>query len=134
MIKSFDHTTITVSKMKRSVEFYRDLLGFEVLGMLPQKKANFVYLQLGDYKLELFEFEENGSSYEPEPDEDVGLKHLAFRVEDVDAVTEKLKAEGVNFTLEPLETDGVKLAFFQDPDGISIEIIEGEPDFVPYRE
>ncbi|MFW6026861.1 MAG: VOC family protein [Candidatus Woesearchaeota archaeon] len=132
MIKGFDHFTITVSDMERSIEFYRDLLGLEVLGKLVKEKGVFVYLKLGEGMLEIFEFDKKGKDYQQKELEDIGIQHLGMTVADVDTVTKKLKKAGVNFLVEPRSVDGVRLAFFEDPDGINIEIMQGELDLIPY--
>ncbi|MFW5995902.1 MAG: VOC family protein, partial [Halanaerobiaceae bacterium] len=59
-------------------------------------------------------------------DQDPGIKHFGFKVEDIDDVTRRLKEEEVKFTLDPLDAEGdVRIAFFQDPDGVLIELVEG---------
>lgn len=128
MLKGFDHVTITVSDLKRSVEFYRDLLGLEVMGMLEQNGGDFklVYFQAGDAVIEMFHFAEEGTPVPESDDQDPGIKHFGFKVEDIDDVTRRLKEEGVEFTLDPLDAEGdVRIAFFQDPDGVLIELVEG---------
>jgi len=133
MIRGFDHFAITVNDMKRSIEFYRDILGLSVLGKLVKENGIFVYLKLGTDMIELFEFDKKGKPYQAKELEDIGIQHLGLKVDSVDDVTEKLKKEDVKFTLEPRSIDGVRLAFFEDPDGIFIEIIEGELDLLPYE-
>jgi catechol 2,3-dioxygenase-like lactoylglutathione lyase family enzyme len=57
----------------------------------------------------------------------LGMRHIAFKVKSVDATAARLKKAGVTFTLEPTNATGeVRIAFFKDPDGTLIEIIEGE--------
>ncbi|MFW5992033.1 MAG: VOC family protein [Halanaerobiaceae bacterium] len=136
MIKDFDHVTITVSDLERSVQFYRDILGLKVAGMLEQNDGNFklVYLKAGDTLLELFYFTEKGDPLPGTEDIDIGIKHFGFKVESVDEVTRKLKEQDVEFTLEPLDaTGGVRIAFFKDPDGVLLEIVEGELELKPYN-
>jgi lactoylglutathione lyase len=136
MLKKFDHVTITVEDLERSVEFYRDILGLEVAGMLEQDEGNFklVYLRSGDVMIELFNFTEKGKAPGEQKDIDFGLKHFGFKVDSVDEVTRKLKEQGVEFVLEPLDaTGGVRIAFFKDPDGVLLEIVEGELELNPYK-
>lgn len=133
-----DHPAITVKDLKRSIEFYRDILGFEVLGQMVQRNGTFkiVYLQAGDARIELFHFTEKGRDLDPTvTDLDLGFKHLGFRVDDVDAVAAELKAKGVEFTVEPKDSSsgGVRLAFFKDPDGNLLEIISGELNLEPFE-
>jgi len=132
MINKFDHFTVTVTDMEQSVKFYRDTLGLEVLGKLVKENGIFVYLKLGEGMLELFEFDKKGEPYKQKDLEDIGIQHLGMTVDDVDEVTEELKAKDVNFLVEPQSVDGVRLAFFEDPDGINIEIMEGELELQPY--
>ena len=60
----------------------------------------------------------------------LGNRHLAFYVADVDAETARLKDAGVPFTTEPTHVTGdVRLAFFLDPDGTSLELLSGPPRY-----
>ncbi|MFW5987912.1 MAG: VOC family protein [bacterium] len=128
MLKDFDHVTITVSDLKESIKFYRDILGLEVMGMLEQNDGDFklVYFKAGSSVIEMFHFSEKGKAILENDDHDLGIKHFGFKVDSVDQVTKTLKEKGVEFTLEPLDaTGGVRIAFFKDPDGVLIEIVEG---------
>lgn len=131
-----DHVAITVRDMERSVGFYRDLLGFEVLGQLflNEGTLKIVYLQSGAVRVELFEFRgQDAETAVGVPDTVGGFKHLALQTDDVDGVAARLKAAGTEFTLEPLDAVGrVRLAFFRDPDGNLLELVSGVPDVAPY--
>jgi len=133
----FDHFAITVSNLRRSIDFYQDILGFKVLGQLIQDNGNFiiVYLDMGNGKiLELFNFSEKGEPITSYNDKNIGMKHFAFKVDNVDEAYEYFKKEGVEFTMEPTNAEGgVRIAFFKDPDGILIEIIQGELKLKPYE-
>jgi methylmalonyl-CoA epimerase len=134
---NLDHVAITVRDMDRAVAFYRDVLGFEVLGQLVLDGGTFklVYLQAGTGRIELFAFTEKGRASDTQNrDQDLGLKHVAFSVDDVDAVAHRLKAHGVPLTLEPLDAPGgVRLAFFHDPDGNLLELVSNLPNMEAYR-
>ncbi len=134
---SLDHIAITVQDMERAVAFYQGVLGFEVLGQLLLNDGTFklVYLQAGAARIELFAYTEEGRrDATAERNEDLGFKHVAFTVGDVDAMARRLKAHDVPFTVEPTDAPGgVRLAFFRDPDGNLLEIVDRLPDMAPYR-
>lgn len=57
-----------------------------------------------------------------------GLDHFGLTLEDIDAVSAQLKADGVEFTSEPTTIrPGVRVCFVRGPDGISIELLERHP-------
>lgn len=115
--------------------FYRDLLGFPVLGRLyyPNKVGLVIdLLDIGNNGiLEIFSFKESTKPSEWIPNAlQLGMRHIAFKVKSVDATAARLKAAGVEFALEPLNaTGGVRIAFFKDPDGTLLEIVEGELEY-----
>ena len=140
--EDFQHVTVSVSDVDKSLAFYRDLLGFPVLGRLYYtNEIGLVidFLDIGNNAiLEIFSFanaptKPSGFLYD---DLQLGMRHMAFRVNDVDAVTERLKNAGVEFTLDPLDAiGGVRIAFFKDPDGTLVEITQGQLDYhVPGQE
>jgi catechol 2,3-dioxygenase-like lactoylglutathione lyase family enzyme len=60
----------------------------------------------------------------------LGVRHLALYVGDVDAEAARLQAAGVEFTTEPTDVAGdVRLAFFHDPDGTVLELISQPPNY-----
>lgn len=127
---TFDHVTLSASDLPQALHFYRDILGFPVLGQLcPRDERGFTitYLQAGSAVLELFSFSVPTIHHRWNPDETVlGLKHLGFYVDDVDAVAARLRAAQVPFIYPPTDALGaVKTAFFADPDGNALELIDG---------
>jgi len=124
-----DHVTLMVRDLKRSVEFYTQKLGFEVRGETPpERNVKTVFLQCGDANLDLYGMVE-GEPFVPEHREhEVGLVHIALKVEDVDRVYEELVKRGVGFHIKPFyqPRSGRKIAFFKDPDGNVLHITDGE--------
>ena len=58
----------------------------------------------------------------------IGLDHIGFRVDDVDATIEELRGRGAIIFTEPKTIgSGARIAFVQGPDGVRIEIIRREP-------
>ena len=142
-IDSLDHVAITVADMDRSLAFYAGLLGCEVLGQLLLDDGTFklVYLRKGRALIELFAHRtvsaQPGSTDAPAaaraPDR-VGFEHLAFHSDDVDGVAAALAAAGVPFSVAPKDAAGdVRLAFFRDPDGNTLEVVSNLPEMEPYR-
>lgn len=130
--KDFQHVTISVSDIHQALNFYHDVLGFPVLGRLYYRNPVGLvidFLDIGNQAiLEIFSFSSQTKPGEWIPNDlQLGLRHIGFKVKDVDAVTKRLKDVGVPFTLEPLDaTGGVRIAFFKDPDGTLLEIVEGD--------
>ncbi|MBQ1901378.1 MAG: VOC family protein [Lachnospiraceae bacterium] len=120
------HIAIIVSDYKKSREFYVEKLGFEV------KRENFRQ-DKNDWKLdlkvnehtELEIFAPENAPKRPSYPEACGLRHLAFHVENIETVVEELKNLGIE--CEPIRKDtftGEKMTFFQDPDGLPLELHE----------
>ena len=129
-VSGFQSVTISVSNIDRSLAFYRDLLGFKVLDQSTREDGVIVHsLDIGNQKtLQLLSF---SKSAKPSPwlpnDFQTGLRHAGFKVNDVDGTTARLKQAGVEFTLDPLDATGeVRIAFFKDPDGTLLEVVQKE--------
>lgn len=124
MIEGIHHIAIICSDYQRSKDFYTRILGFSVIAEHYRSARDSFKLDLwvDDHtQIELFSFPSPAprSSF-PEA---CGLRHLAFRVNDIAAVIRHLEAQGV--PCEPLRTDeytGKAFTFFADPDGLPIEL------------
>lgn len=120
------HVAIIVSNYNRSKHFYSEVLGFEVVREVYREERRSYKLDLKvDERttLELFSFSDPPLrlSY-PEA---CGLRHLAFSVGDIEASIAYLNARGIE--VEDVRVDeftGQKFTFFQDPDGLPIELYE----------
>ena len=122
MIKKYLHTRFRVSDMNKSISFYQDVLGMEVIEQKTSPRGSkLVFLKFPDMdcELELCSFPDSGSVHVPED-----LVHLAFEVDDLEVCIEKLNAAGVPITEGPLETsNGTKFIFTEDPDKYEIELM-----------
>jgi glyoxylase I family protein len=126
MLKSIHHIAIICSDYERSKDFYTRILGLEILQEIYRAERDSYKLDLalnGRYVIELFSF--------PDPPERVsrpealGLRHLAFEVENVESAILKLEADGVK--CEPVRVDehtGKRFTFFEDPDKLPLELYE----------
>jgi catechol 2,3-dioxygenase-like lactoylglutathione lyase family enzyme len=120
-----EHVNLTVSDLKRSVAFYRELFGFQVRweGTTADGQPA---AHVGDERtyLALFQAETPGTA--PEGYEHVGINHFGFVVDDLDATRARLVSLGVQPHYEPVYDPGRRL-YFCDPDGIEIELVEYSP-------
>ncbi len=122
----FTYVGIQVRNIDRSIAFYRDLFGMEVLHRQEVHETGGEWAELKSHDssqlLELNWYPE-GSRFFPGPyrngDE---LDHLAFECEDVAAAYAELTAKGAKPAIPPFLEGGTWLAYVQDPDGIWIEL------------
>lgn len=127
MLKKIHHIAIICSDYQKSKDFYVNKLGLEILAEVYRKERNSYKLDLalnGNYVIELFSFPNPPSR--PSRPEACGLRHLAFEVNDVEKVKSELETKGI--VSEPIRIDeftGKKFTFFEDPDGLPLEIYEG---------
>lgn len=124
-LQQIHHVAIIVSDYKKSREFYVDKLGFEVIREHYRKEKNDykLDLKLGDCELEIF-----GISKSPKRasyPEACGLRHLAFKVDCIEDVITELKELGIETeSIRIDEFTNKKMTFFQDPDGLPLELHE----------
>ena len=149
MITGIHHVSFCVSDMERSLRFYRDGLGFDVLsdrtiqGPVPEKviqlrgaHLRLVHLRGHGLGLELIQY------YAPEglPRAvrpcDVGSAHICFLVDDIDGEMERLTGHGARFlsdamTVEGGPNAGNRYVYFLDPDDIPLELSQPAPRGTP---
>lgn len=124
-LNAIHHVAILVSDYEKAKEFYVTKLGFEIIRdhYRPHRGDRKLDLKLSDCELELFAVKDAPArlSY-PEA---LGLRHLAFRVEDIEKAIAELEAKGIE--TEPVRVDeftNKKMTFFHDPDGLPLELHE----------
>ena len=116
------HTMVRVRDIEESKKFYCDLLGLEEIRRMDSEQGKFTLVFLappGQHETPV-ELTWNWDSDE-EYDEGRNFGHLAYEVEDIYAMCEKLQAAGVTINRPP--RDG-RMAFVRSPDGISIELLQ----------
>lgn len=119
------HIAIIASDWEKTKAFYMDKLGFSLIREVyrPAQDDYLRMIQLGDTCLEVFIKPQ--APQRPTAPEAMGLRHLAFHVEDVPAAAQWLNAMGIE--TEPVREDAVnggRFTFFKDPDGLPLEIHE----------
>lgn len=125
-IEKIDHVSINVTDIKKSLDFYGNVLGLKQQQTVDCGDFDITYFALPDgSRLELFDYHGKNQNTLREESE-VGLRHLAFQVEDVAMHEKLLKAEGVRITLSTCDLPnlGVRVLLFLDPNGVTLEFCE----------
>ena len=106
-----NYTTIVVEDMEESVNFYKEIFGFEVERLLdmPNKQITFM---IG----------ENGSGVEliKEDETEIGLNAIAVSVDDVEKAVEDVKSKFPLVEVQLVDVPNGKLGFVSDPNGVTI--------------
>jgi len=117
------HAEIGVSDLDRSLAFYRDLLGFR---LAEEETGGVVWLDAGPARLKLVDARGGDLGGWSTDNLQRGIRHVGLKVGSVDAWARRLRDAGAEFTVQPMDAaGGVRIAFFLDPDGAHLEIIEG---------
>ncbi|MCA9830429.1 MAG: VOC family protein [Dehalococcoidia bacterium] len=123
MLKRLDNIGIAVTDARRALEFYTSKLGFQ--GEVTDGEGA---VSLGDISLYIFESKSPApatartDSYYENP---VGLDHLAFEVDDIDAAAAELETRGIAFLGPAVGAPGeFRFRGFHDPDGNMLYIIQ----------
>lgn len=142
-IVAADHTGFTVSDLERSLAFWRDVLGFELshrphqtgalaseITGVPGAEISIAVLRGYGHKIELLQYlaPADREHFAPRPC-DVGSVHVAFTVENLDALLEKIAASdwkpaGTPQTLTAGPNTGKRVVYVRDPDGTTIEFMQ----------
>jgi catechol 2,3-dioxygenase-like lactoylglutathione lyase family enzyme len=136
------HFGLCVSDLERSLRFYGDGLGFDVaeryeldsetmpgldraLEIGERVTVTSQFIRLGTLGIELLEYSTPAPSGAPSATRaQLGLSHLAFHVDDVEASVAKLVACGGTVIESTRAELGVPLVFLHDPDGVRIELMQ----------
>jgi catechol 2,3-dioxygenase-like lactoylglutathione lyase family enzyme len=141
-----DHVGITVSDLDRALGFYRDLLGLRVLADstliepevadllgLDSVQLRIVDLDSGDGRVvELIQYLQPKGTQIAYASADPATAHIAFTVDDLDAVRERLSQAGATIvSRRPITIsdpggsfDGAICLYVRDPDGAILELVQ----------
>lgn len=147
------HTGFTVRSLERSLAFYRDLLGLEVVFQwnpqadyireivgYPEVDLHSVILRVPgtDTFLELLEYRNIPEKTVDMANGNIGNGHIAFTVDELDPLFERLAAAGVKSVSKPVTptigpNKGGRAVYLIDPDGFRVELIQAARGFGDYK-
>ena len=122
----------TVAK-EASIKFYRDIIEFEQghTCRLPEYGIDITFFKLpgGDTLLELIHYDEARTIPTYEVTERGILRHIAFTVDDVDAVAARLKRYGIEPHFGPINLPnlGIRVILIKDPNDVEVEFCQHIP-------
>ena len=125
-INKVHHIAIICADYNLSKKFYTELLGFKIIKEVFRSERNSYKLDLAlesNYIIELFSFP--NPPKRPSKPEAVGLRHLAFEVDNIEDTVAFLKTNHIQ--VEPIRMDeftNKKFTFIADPDNLPIEFYE----------
>jgi lactoylglutathione lyase len=147
------HTGLTVRSLERSIAFYRNTLGFELvfqwnpqapyIGELvgyPTVDLHSAILRIpgSDVFLELLEYRGIPQTVNDMSNGNIGNAHIAFFVDQLEPLYENLTALGVKSVSRPVTptigpNQGGRAVYLIDPDGFRVELIETKRSFADYQ-
>lgn len=134
-MKEFDlsplHVGLSVSSLDESIRWYRENLGFELVGreMIAHIGAEIATVKNGAFMLELFQRPDARPlpAHRRHPDTDVrdqGIKHMCLCTSDLEGLVARLRANGVEIVIGPGTMGDYTFYYIKDNDGILIELME----------
>jgi glyoxylase I family protein len=131
MITGIEHVGLAAEDPQTLVDWYITLLGFRIVYALPDRRTYFIRAR-------------NGGMIEVYPAQHAcpaldnvhrGLRHIALTVTDCDATVKALREQGVAVPeATRVSTVEMKLAFFQDPEGNLLHLVERRTEIPLSRE
>jgi lactoylglutathione lyase len=123
-LKKLLHTRMRVDDLERTVKFYTEVLGLELMTRHESPRgAKLAFLRTPNSEelLEITYFPDSGP-VKVQPD----LMHLAFEVDDLEAYGKYLESKGIKFSDGPTisKSSGSVFAFIDAPEGYEIELIQ----------
>jgi glyoxylase I family protein len=120
VIKGIEHVAIASFNPHELAEWYvRQLDCIKVADTVKT-----VYLRAANGAVIEFVYADN---LPPTPEiRDAGLRHIAFAVDDLDEASSLLISRGISFVDERVEMAGLRLRFFQDPEGNFLHLVQRE--------
>jgi catechol 2,3-dioxygenase-like lactoylglutathione lyase family enzyme len=141
-----NHVGIVVSDLDASIRFYEALTGTKVVNKdvvggprmaavqgLDQVLIRYANVHLANLNIDLLQYDQPLPKTARYGGNEISAMHLCFEVDDLDAVYRRMRQAGIAFQGEPMTFGpddmlkkgiGTKVAYFDDPDGTHLEIIQ----------
>jgi catechol 2,3-dioxygenase-like lactoylglutathione lyase family enzyme len=116
MTLKLNHLHLKTKDPEKTVKFYVENLGAKVVNQSPS----------GGYRLDLHGLSLNVTGFleNQTREQRYGMEHIAIDTDELDALVEKLKAQGINILEQTTVSGGRRVCFFEGPDGVQLEFIE----------
>lgn len=116
MLQKIDHIGVAVKSIDEAAKFWENTLGLKIVGKetVAEQKVTTAFLPIGESEIELLESTDaDGPIAKFIEKKGEGVQHIAFRVENIEAALEQLKAQGVRLIDEKprIGAGGAKIAF-----------------------
>lgn len=120
LFKSIHHVSFVISNLEKSLSFYKDILGLELVTTRPEMSFEGCWLNINEYQQIHLLIVKN---YDPieRPEHGGRDRHVAFVVEDLDQISSRLNEYNVTYTKSK---SGRNALFVRDPDGNTLELIQ----------
>ena len=121
------HTMLRVGELERSIRFYTEVLGMELLRRndYPEGRFTLAFVGYGEESDHtVLELTHNWDT--PVYDLGSGFGHIAVQVDDAYQACAEVKRQGGTVSREagPMKHGSMVIAFVEDPDGYKIEFIQ----------
>ena len=116
MTLKLNHLHLKTKDPEKTAKFYIDTLGAKIVNKSPN----------GSYRLDLHGLHLNVSNFleEQTRKQKYGMEHIAIDTDELDALVEKLEAQGIRILEKTVVSGGRRVCFFEGPDGVQLEFIE----------
>ena len=124
----YNHAHYRCADLEKAIAFYQQMLNAEIVKRSEHGGRTIVTLRIGDTQICLSPAPPDSGLKPEENSKRLGVYHLAFLVPNLDAAIAECKRRGAKFVIENLmATPTRKVAFFEAPDGMQVELMEDLP-------
>lgn len=124
----YDHAHFRCADLEKAIDFYQKMLDAEIVKRSEHGGRIIVTLRIGDTKICLSPAPPGSNLATEVNAKRLGAYHLAFLVPNLDDAVTECKSRGANFVIENLLANPKrKVAFFEAPDGMQVELMEDLP-------